>query len=258
MSAVLSTVASTKQSVRKIQRRGAGLMARPEVGGVTDFSLLSGIGDTRSCGTPGDGIEMSQRVQKRRSFVYGSSKAPGIDQGSSGREKIGGRVLSIKKASSAGRAAPVKPHSPTNQTGRAAVALPPVSGSPTTTTTNEQRSLETVCDANCNKNANTPGSTGHNHADTSGIPGHNWSSELVALGDSTQNMWQAQLSLRRAYEEPEPGAEAVRSRNNRALPQSPDGHRGENGKGDNIAATKMGNILMGLPLSKLKIVIGKL
>ena len=36
--AVSTTVASTKQSVAKIQRRGAAMLSRSEVGGVTDFS----------------------------------------------------------------------------------------------------------------------------------------------------------------------------------------------------------------------------
>ena len=36
--AVSTTVASTKQSVAKIQRRGAAMLSRSEMGGVTDFS----------------------------------------------------------------------------------------------------------------------------------------------------------------------------------------------------------------------------
>ena len=266
--AVLSTVARAKESVRTIRRLGRGFVARTEDGGVTDFSVHSDIGSTRSHGTPGYGIEMSRGILKRRSFVHGSSSTPGIDQSGSGKARISGNILSVKKASLAGRAAPVRPHSPTKQSRLAAVTLAPRSGTPPSTTEPGQTTLEAVCDAD---GTGDNGTTSHHHANSSGMPGQHWPSELDAqreykcqmatvdaFADNTENMWQAQLRPQRTNGRPEPAVEVVGSGSSRAQPQSPDEHRAEHGVGDNTAATKIGNILMGLPLSKLKIVIGKL
>lgn len=68
--AVSSTVASTKQSVMQLQRRGADLLSRSEGGGVSDFSQKSDAPSVSS-GSRRDGL--------RRIGIYKTARGNGIN-----------------------------------------------------------------------------------------------------------------------------------------------------------------------------------
>ena len=267
-----------------IQRRGSGLLARSKSAGVFDFSNHDGFGWTRSRGTPGDEIEVSPGF-RARSFQRGSSgrsrgdrdggggsSVTGIDKGSPGREITGEKLISAKTPSFYGCASPVVPHLPRKQSGLAPIALAPSSGTPPSTTSPEEKSQDTVHDASGHgDNANTPGTTGHDHANASSIPAQRWSPERgapranggppatgVEPEYSTENTWQRQLSPKRARGGSEPFVQVAGLGSNRAQPQFTERYLAVTRGEDNTASARIGRMLMALPLSKLKIVIGTL
>ena len=83
-----STVASTKESVRIIQRRGSVFLSRSDGGGRIDFNSQGSMDTTRLSGLSGEGIETSTRIGVRRPSVRGSSGGSGIN--SEGRNVEGG------------------------------------------------------------------------------------------------------------------------------------------------------------------------
>ena len=83
-----STVASTKESVRMMQRRGSVFLSRSDGGGRIDFNSQGSMDTTRLSGLSGEGIETSTRIRMRRPSVRGSSGGSGIN--SEGRNVEGG------------------------------------------------------------------------------------------------------------------------------------------------------------------------
>lgn len=257
------------------------LLARSEGGGVNDFSVHSGD-NTKSRDIPGDGIELARGMKIRKSSERGngsgssSRSIPAINPASnrnfevgSGRAIIAGRLLPTRTSSFAVRAASVRSYSPTTKHASREVMTPArIRDSRHSSTPPEHKSPGSVGDASSHSDkADVYGSTGHHHADSSGIPGQTWMSELEREygrplvtrekhNDSTGNIWQPQQSRERGDGGSETRFDAEGPEKIGAQPQSREGGRAEKGGRDNTAAGRIGNMMMELPLSKLKIVIG--
>lgn len=278
--AVSSTMASTRESVRMIQRRGSGLLVRSEEGGVTDFSIYSDTGSSRSHDLHEMEIDKLWGVGSKKSSMSGSNSvrsSSGAEinsatsswglEGGTGRGILALSLTSVKKPRFGPRAKPVGPHSAVKVAGFAALAPAPLLGSPPSPTSPGQEAGETSRDSSSHRgHVDASGTTAHNHEDASTIAGQHWKSELgaqralggplaprVGLKHPTINIWQPQLSPERSAQRKVEGQGSGR---NRAKPYS-EGDGEIKGEGDHTPATKVGNMLMELPLSKLKIVIGK-
>lgn len=274
-----STVASTKKSVLTIKRRGSVLLARSQGPGLVDFSIRSDIYSPKSRDIPGDGIELAPGMRMRNTSVRGNaSGSPSqsvavIDpasssrsrnlEGRSGRAILAGNVLAAKTSSLTGRAASVRPNSQsTEHAGRAFPTPVRRRGPPPPLISPEQKSADSIDEASSHGDkVDADGRAGHHHANSSGIPGHHWTSELQpAYGTppgTGEGLEHSTGDSRRPQSSRE-HADVEGSGINRTQTEWPEGNRPKAGERDNTAGTKIGNLLMELPLSKLKIVIGTL
>lgn len=276
-----STMASTKKSVRTIQRRGSRLLGISEPGGVADFSTH--MGSTSSRDMTGGGIEVARGTPMKQASVRGDSSSsssngsvaridPGGSSSSAGvpvRAKHGGRTLSTKASVFFGRAAPVRPHWPsTKNTSLEVITLARPSGSHPSTTSTQENSPQTTLDAiSHGETHDKSGSNTRHSGDSSDIVGTSALGVQRAYGgpEATavrheypmRNIRQPQPKRERAPRRPETEIDVEGSGRNTAQAPSRKLPRAEKRERDNTAAAKIGNILMELPLSKLKIVIGK-
>ncbi|CAM9095530.1 unnamed protein product, partial [Laminaria digitata] len=246
--AVSSTVAGTKDSVRVLQRRTAVLLSRSDLGGRIDFTSPARAGGTRSSGVSGDGKEVPRRFRVRRSSVRGrrstSSSGGGggseIDQdgdrrleGGPGMRGPGGSLFPAKNNVCGLVVTPGWPGSRINQDGLPTMVPERYSGSPSLPPlpaggTREARAYE-------------------------GPP----TTRAAGIERSTGNTEQPHLSVQRAEGGRETGVGVRGSGRNTEQAQSSEKHRAREADRDGTAAVKIGNKLAELPLSKIKIVIGK-
>lgn len=269
-----STVANTKESVRKIQQRGSVFLARSEGGGRVDFNSQAGNDNTRSSGLSGDGIEMKPRIGIRSS-ARGSSGDADNDtgnmnsEGGSGMGRIGEGVVSAKHTSVVGRLAPERPDSLIQKTGIAAMVPAGFSRSPSLPIFPGEEIREAVRnDRGGGENVDAPSAT-TSHAVPSGMTGQSTFEQDIrpvhrglpttdiGVTASTGSIEKSQPSPRRARRGPSTEVEEEQQGRDREQRQSLEEHQTEGEDWDNTAATKIGNILAELPLSKIKIVIGK-
>ena len=248
--AVSSTVASTKQTARMIQHRGSVLLARSDVGGRIDFGSPAGNGRTRPSTTSGSGIEMASRIGIRKSSVSGriSSRSSGVEvdtydtnlQGGSATGTIDFSVSSKTKTSAVGRVEAERPDAPVNTTGLASTAPTSFGGLP---------SLPPL-----------PAETRRQNVRFQSIDGDN-----VDVSGTTSHVDSPGLTMQLAPEipaqvtsgGPATGVQVEGSGRSDAQPPSRVEHLVNEGRRDYTVAARTGNFLAELPLSKLKIVIGK-
>ena len=271
--AVSSTVASTRESVRMLQRRSTVFLARSDGGGRIDFNSQAGTGTSRSGGSFRDGIEMAARIGPRRSSVHGSNGGTRINTGGrnveGGSGTIGDGWVSANEASVVGRLAPPRPDSLNKKNGLAAMVSSRLVQSPYFRTFPGEENRETVRnDSNAGENSDAPGTTTR-HAISSGATRESTLDQDIqsAYGGlpttdigvevSTGNIEKSQPSPRRAHEGPSTDVVAKQQGIDRKQRQSLEEHQAEGEDRDYTAAAKIGNILADLPLSKIKIVIGK-
>ena len=246
-----STVASAKQSARMIQRRGSVFLARSDVGGRIDFGSPAGNGGTRPSPASEDGIEMERRIGIRQSSMPGriSRRNSGakIDtddtnlKGGSDTGRINMRFVSANETSAVGRVETKRMDTPVTTTGLASTVRARFSGSPSLRPLPAQaRQQKARFHTSDGDNAESDGTT--NHADSHEKPTH------LASETPAQRECGAQAA----------GVEVKDPGRNGEQPESCEEHQAEEGRRNFNVAARTCNIWAQLPLSKIKIVIGKL
>lgn len=178
-------MASTKESVRMIQRRSSALLHRSDGGGRIDFGNPAGAAGIRSSVFPGDEMEMTRgRWTSKNGDASGTASRRREDPSGMTRHRLAPEICNQRA----------------------------YGGSPTTE---------------------------------------------AGLQDSNGTIEQTQMSLPLERRGPAAGVDVEESTRNRTQGQSRRGKKAERQDGNDTAATKIGSSLAGLPLSKLKIVIGK-
>ena len=247
--AVSSTVASTKQSARIIQRRGSVLLARSDVGGRIDFGSPVRTGSTTSSATLEKHIEMASRVGLRKSSVRGGiSSCSGVEAdrgdrnlgGGSSTERTNVGLFSTTETSAVERVETEPPDVPIRPTGIVSPAPTRVGGSPSLwPLPAEERRPKIRFPSSDSNNSDSDGATIHEDPPAKTI---NLASEIPA---------------QQARGGPATEVEVEGRGRNGEQPLSREEHRVDEGPRKSTVATRAGNMLAELPLSKLKIVIGK-
>lgn len=283
--AVSSTMASTKESVLLIKRRGSVLLSRSDAGGRIDFGSQSDSGRTRSKhSSAGGDIEMSRTSRTAKPSVHGSTtrssgSATRIHksissnmEGGSRTERVGGSLFTARRPCDVRRMA-TKPRSTSvNTTGPASLMPARFGYTPSIPMLPAEEKGETlVRDENNYGHSADASRTADDHlAHSSGLKRHYSTDELsdrrafnappateVGLEDSTGTLEQPRLRRTSAQGGVANGAQLGGLGRNRARRQLRGQHGAEDGGEDRTTASKIGNMLAELPLSKLKIVIGK-
>lgn len=277
-------MASTKESVLLITRRGSVLLSRSDAGGRIDFGSQSASGrKIPKHSSAGADIEMSRTSRTGKPSVHGSTTSSGsgaeIDtsrssnvEGGSRTGRVGGSLFTPRRTSDAARVGSKPRHTSVNETGLASMVPARLSYSPPLAALPAEEKGETlVRDENNHGDSAEASRTADDHlahpfrvkrrhstAEQSNRRAFNGPPTTeTGLEDSTGSGEQPQLRWRPAQRGVATGAQLEGSGGNRARRQ-PQGENGGEGGGENrTTASKIGNMLAELPLSKLKIVIGK-
>ena len=264
-----------------IQRRGKVLLVRSDGGGRIDFGNSAVPGGTRPQVYSEDEIEMSQCIGMRQSHVHrGSNNSrSAIDttinhtlEGRSGSESVRASSFSVTRPLEFRPVVSERPAESKNpKTGLA--ATPPTQHSDSlrldTLAGNEGR--ETVGGETSHGGKGGASGTGtHRREGSVGITRRRLAPETshqqtsggpprteAGVDELEASIQQTQSSLPRERRGPAAGIDVERSTRNLTQQQSRGRNRAEQQGGNGTAAARIGNILAGLPLSKLKIVIGK-
>ena len=244
-----STVASAKQSARIIQRRGCVFLARSDVGGRIDFGSPVRTGSTTSSATLEKHIEMASRVGSRKSSMRGriiscsgveADKRDGNLGGVSSTERIDVSLFSTAETSAVERVETARPDAPVRPTDIVSPVPTRVTGSPSLRPLPvEKRRQKVRFRSSDSDNADSKGTTSHEDSPAKTI---HISSEIPA---------------QQACESPATRAGVEGRGRNGEQPLSRKEHRVDEEPRNSTDATRTGNMLAELPLSKLKIVIGK-